>query len=123
MGCRGVADTAPTSSHDGALPPQGHIGAAASIGDIYYWGKGVAIDYVRAMAAYKIGAEGGDAICQYQVASIYFRGQGVEVDCKQAVAWYEKAAAQGLPQALGELGFDAIVLRPDRPVHCISPSR
>ena len=52
------------------LPLQGHILAAQAIGDIYYWGKGVAIDYPRAMAAYKIAAEAGDATSQSQVGTM-----------------------------------------------------
>ena len=32
-------------------PCQGHILAAQAIGDIYFWGKGVAKDYPRATAA------------------------------------------------------------------------
>ena len=56
---RSLVRTAPSS--------QGHIRAAGFIGAIYNWGQGVAIDYKRAMAAYKIGAEGGHAVCQYQL--------------------------------------------------------
>ena len=42
---------------------------------------------MRAMAAYKIGAEGGHAVCQHQVGGMYYKGLGgVEVDYKQAVA-------------------------------------
>ena len=83
----------PTAS----LSLQGHILAAASIGDTYYWGKGVAIDYPRAMAAYKVSAEGGDALSQYQLGMMYYKGRGgVDVDFKQARAWFEKAAAQDL---------------------------
>ena len=41
---------------------QGHMEAAAIIGGIYYWGQGVAVDHKRALAAYKIGVEGGDWI-------------------------------------------------------------
>ena len=48
------------------LPPQGHIPAALAIGFAYCWGQGVAIDYPRAMAAYKIGAEAGNAASQHQ---------------------------------------------------------
>ena len=60
------------------------------------------------MAAYKIGAEGGDAICQHQLGTMYDKGQGgVDVDDKQAVAWYEKAAAQDFPSAVNALGVCA----------------
>ena len=86
-------------------PLQGHILAAATIGDVYYWGKGVAIDYLRAMAAYKVAAEAGDAISQFQVGYMYFDGgHGVAVDFEQARAWLEKAAAQDDPDAVCQLG-------------------
>ena len=62
------------------------------------------IDYPRAMAAYKVGAEGGDALCQYVLGMMYCKGQGVAVDYQQARAWFEKAAAQDQPKAVGVLG-------------------
>ena len=83
---------------------QGHILAAQAIGDIYHWGKGVAIDYPRAMAAYKIAAEAGHAVSQHQVGSMYGLGKGVAVDYEQARPWLEKAAAQDDPAAVGSLG-------------------
>ena len=65
----------------------------------------MAVDYPRAMAAYKIAAEAGDALSQYQVGLIYFYGgQGVAVDYEQARPWLEKAAAQDHPDAVGQLG-------------------
>ena len=57
------------------------------------------------MAAYKVGAEGGDALCQYMVGIMYIRGQGVAVDYKQARTWIEQAAAQDQPNAVGQLGI------------------
>ena len=63
---------------------QGHILASIVIGDCYYWGKGVAIDYPRAMAAYKIAAEAGDATSQHQLGMMYYVGLGVAVDYEQA---------------------------------------
>jgi len=74
------------------------------IASIYYWGQGEAVDYARAMAACKIGAEAGNATCQYQVANMYRKGQGVDVDHKQALVWFEKAAAQDEANAFGQLG-------------------
>ena len=91
----------------GLTSHQGHIGAAALVGCIYHWGQGVAIDYPRAMAAYKVGAEGGDARCarcQYQVGMMYHGGRSVDVDYAQALSWIEKAAAQDQPNAVGQLG-------------------
>ena len=84
---------------------QGHVKAAEAIGSIYYWGQGVAIDYQRAMAAYKITAEAGDAVIQSMVGYMYYNGLGVAVDYKQARPWLEKAAAQDQPNAVGLLGL------------------
>ena len=69
----------------------------------------MAIDYSRAFAAYKVGAEGGDAPSQHSLGFMYYHGLGVPQDFKQARAWWEKAAAQDLPGALNSLGvvFDA----------------
>ena len=83
------------------LPLQGHALAALCIADAYYWGKGVAIDYPRAMAAYKISAEAGEALSQHQIGHMYRDGDGVAVDYDQARAWFEKAAAQNDPYAFG----------------------
>ena len=85
-------------------PPQGHLGAAVAIA-FYYCGHGVAVDYARAMAAFKVGAEGGEAECQWQVGWMYLKGHGVAVDYKQARPWVEKAAAQDDPSAVGLLGL------------------
>ena len=78
--------------------------AAGFVGGIYIWGQGVAIDYPRAMAAYKVGAEGGDARFQWQVGFMYYKGLGVDVDYAQALPWIEKAAAQDHLGAVGSLG-------------------
>ena len=83
---------------------QGNILAASLIGDIYFWGKGVAKDDERAMAAYKVGAEGGDSGSQHQVGIMFCNGCGVAVDYQQARAWLEKAAAQDYPGAVGMVG-------------------
>ena len=83
---------------------QGHIEAANCVGTIYFWGQGVAVDYPRAMAAYKVGGEGGDAMCQYQVGTMYYDGLGVDVDYEQALPWIQKAAAQDQPSAVCSLG-------------------
>ena len=65
----------------------------------------MAIDYPRAMAAYKIAAEAGDALSQHQVGIMYCMGRGVAVDYKQGWAWLEKAAAQDHPGTVGQLGL------------------
>ena len=64
----------------------------------------MAIDYSRAFAAYKVGAEGGDAPSQHQLGAMYYDGLGVPQDFKQARAWCEKAAAQDILDAFRMLG-------------------
>ena len=56
------------------------------------------------MVAYKVGAEGGIAGCQWQVGWMYSKGRSVAVDYQQARPWIEKAAAQDHPDAVGALG-------------------
>ena len=69
----------------------------------------MAIDYPRAFAAYKVGAEGGNRGCQHQLGYMYQDGLGVAQDYKQARVWYEKAAAQDHSKAVNALGvmYDA----------------
>ena len=74
------------------------------VGTIYHSGMGVAVDHPRSIAAYKIAAEKGVAVCQFQVGFMYYNGRGVDVDYAQARAWIEKAAAQDWPNAVGTLG-------------------
>ena len=83
---------------------QGLVKTASFVGHIYSWGHGVAIDRPRAMAAYKVGARGGDAVCQHQLGMFYYSGIVVDVDHAQALPWIEKAAAQNCPQAVYTLG-------------------
>ena len=74
--------------------------------NIYYVGQGVAVDYKRAIAAYKVGAEGGLAWCQNNLGNMFQYGQGIDSpDYEQALVWFEKAAAQDHPYAVGELGM------------------
>ena len=86
------------------LACQGHLAAAAHLGCVYLRGQGVAIDYSRAMVVYQVGAEGGDARCQFDLGMMYCNGEGVAVDYKQARLWLEKAAAQDQPDAVCQLG-------------------
>ena len=95
---------------------QGHIEAAGFIGSIYSLGQGVVVDYKRAMAAYKIGAEGGNAVCQHELGTMYVLAQGIDSpDYKQALVWLEKAANQDLPVASRNLGAMSRVGRGQQP--------
>ena len=85
------------------------------VGGIYNWGQGVAVDYSRAVVAYKVGAEGGDAHSQHQLGCMYREGRGVDVDYAQALAWTKKAAAQdhrNAVHALGTMYFEGLGVTP-----------
>ena len=76
------------------------------IGCIYYWGQGAAVDYPRAFAAYKVGANGGNAHAQVQLGTMLSWGDcdGVEVDVEEGAAWLERARAQDNTAACVMLG-------------------
>ena len=85
-----------------ATSHQGHIGAAECMGCIYQWGQGTAIDFPRAMAAYKVGAKGGNAACQHRVGLMYYAGLGVDVDYAQALAWIGRPEPEGADGGAGK---------------------
>ena len=65
----------------------------------------MAVDNPRALAAFKIGAEGGDALSQFALGTMLSEeGYGWPLDYKQALVWFEKAAAQDDPGAHDSLG-------------------
>ena len=79
--------------------PQRHLKASLLIGSIYYLGQGVAIDYPRAMAAYKVGAEGGVAVCHHQLGSMYYSGEGVTPSWCRAREYTERTTELGHPMS------------------------
>ena len=51
------------------------------------------------LEAFKVAAEKGDAIAQFNLGLSYYHGNGVPQDNTQAVYWYREAAEQGHPDA------------------------
>ena len=88
---------------------------------MYFHGDGVARDYTRAAALFKLAADQGDAMAQRSLAGMYFDGVGVAQDRTRAAALFKLAADQGDPVAqckLGSLYFEGVgerasVRRPD----------
>ena len=75
------------------------------LGFMYYKGKGVTQDYKEAVKWYRLSAEQGYAIAQFNLGLMYYEGQGVPQDHKEAFKWYRLAAEQGLAEAQYNLGF------------------
>lgn len=61
------------------------------IADSWAEGLGVPRDPVRAAEWYRIGAETGDGLAQYEIGRRYLEGDGVEIDMVRAVFYLELA--------------------------------
>ena len=73
------------------------------------WDESVAAykhgDYNIALPGFKLMAEQGNAIAQYNVGLMFANGQGVPKDEQKALVWYRKSADQGNPDAQYNLGL------------------
>jgi TPR repeat protein len=78
--------------------------AEDDIGDMYFQGHGVAVDYGQAMAWYRRAAAKGNAGAEEGIGALYARGQGVPMDYGEAIKWFRRAAAQGNADAANWLG-------------------
>ena len=76
------------------------------LGVMYSNGKGVAQDYVEAVAWFRKAAEQGDASGQNNLGFMYLNGRGVSRDYAQAFAWFRKAAEQG--HAVAQFGLSSM---------------
>jgi uncharacterized protein len=93
------ANAAPTIQFQATAPKEQN-----QIGDRYFYGRGVDLDYARAMGWYRKAADQGYAEAQHNVGALYENGWGVAKDVEQAKVWYQKAANQGDAFATGALG-------------------
>ncbi len=84
---------------------QGHADAQNSLGDCYYYGRGVEQDYDEAVKWYRLAAKQGNATAQTNLGYCYKTGRGVEQDYTAAVKWYRLAADQGYADAQNKLGW------------------
>jgi TPR repeat protein len=83
----------------------GDTRANVELGSRYGLGKGVPVDYAKALTLLKAAAEKGDAQAQYFVGTAYYNGAGVPKDESIAVLWFEKSADQRFASAEYWLGF------------------
>ncbi len=64
------------------------------IADSYAHGVGMARDPARAAHWYRIGAETGDPLAQYEIGRRYLEGEGVAPDAVQAILYLELAVTR-----------------------------
>jgi TPR repeat protein len=57
-------------------------------------------NHVEATKWFRLAAEQGDALAQYDLAQRYELGVGTTVDRSEALKWFLLAAAQGQPDAV-----------------------
>lgn len=75
------------------------------LGELYYYGNGVAKDYAKAVEQYKKAADQKHAAATYSLGYCCKMGNGVTKDFKKAVSYYEKAVDLGSADAMNGLGF------------------
>jgi tetratricopeptide (TPR) repeat protein len=79
---------------------QGVMPAQANLGLILYFNDG---NHAAALPWIRKAAEQGEPRCQYVLGTELFNGQRIARDWPRAYALVTRAAAQGLPQAAGQL--------------------
>ncbi|KAI9334528.1 kinase-like domain-containing protein [Obelidium mucronatum] len=66
-----------------------------NLGDMYFYGQGVAQDYTKAVEWYSLAANEGNAAAQFNLGTMYRDGTGVVQDYSIAVELFTLAANQG----------------------------
>jgi len=72
---------------------------------MYFYGKGVPVDFQKAKFLFTEAANKGDAEAMAQLGGINFTGLGQTRDVQQGLVWFKKAADLGNADALYELGL------------------
>lgn len=82
----------------------GDASAQNELGDNYFFGRGVDIDYAQAVFWFQKAASQGNARGQFNLGYCYEYGKGVAKEISMAKALYQKAADQGSAEAKYHLG-------------------
>lgn len=82
------------------LAVKGHAKAQASLGLLYYSGKGAPRDYAKALHWFSIAAEKGQPTAQFFMGLLYLYGNGVKKDLGRAHAWCDIALTNGYMDSL-----------------------
>ena len=82
------------------LSREGDAKAQASLGFMYYAGKGVRRDDHQSLYWFRQAAEAGQPTAQFFLGLQYFFGRGVPRDLAQAYSWCDIALTNGYSQGL-----------------------
>ena len=95
-----AGDYASAFSNWWPLAKQGDPKSQASLGFLYYAGKGVRRDDQQSLLWFRRAAESGQPTAQFFLGLHYFYGRGVPRDMAQAYSWCDIAMANGYSEAL-----------------------
>lgn len=82
----------------------GEAEAANRLGDIYFYGTGVEVDYEQAYYWFSNAAQSNNAYAQYSLAFMYMKGLFVEQDHAQVIKYMKLAAENGYTEAQKNMG-------------------
>lgn len=74
------------------------------LGELYYKGKLLPHDLLKAMEHYNKAAQLGSPMAQISLGYLYDLGLGIPSNRAKAISWYFRAAAQNYPAAMFNLG-------------------
>jgi uncharacterized protein len=95
------------------LAKAGDAKSEASLGFMYYSGKGVRRDDQRALFWFRRAAEAGQPTAQFFLGLEYFYGRGVPRDLAQAYSWCDIALTNGYSDSLSCRDMVALQMSPD----------
>ena len=72
---------------------------------MYYFGKGVTIDYKEASYYYQKAAEAGNSDGMFNLGICYYSGKGTPYDAKKGMYWLKEAASEGSSKSMYQLGL------------------
>lgn len=76
-----------------SLANNGDVGAIYELGQRYFYGVGVGLDYGKAKGYFEVAAERGSSGSNYFLGKIYYNGNGVQTNHLKAKEYFEKSAS------------------------------
>lgn len=91
----------------------GDAKSQASLGFLYYTGKGVQRDNRQSLTWFRLAAEAGQPTAQYYLGVQYFYGLGTDRDFAEAYSWCDIALTNGYSEGLSCRDAAELKMSPD----------
>jgi TPR repeat protein len=95
------------------MAQRGDAKSQASLGFLYYSGKGVRRDDQKALLWFSRAAEAGQPTAQFFLGLQYYYGRGVRRDLARAYSWCDIALTNGYSESLFCRDFVALEMSPE----------